>query len=409
VERSKPFAGFLRVLRNRNFALLWGGQAISQLGDAVFYIALVWLVVELTGSALAVGTMMILTQVPRLVLQAVGGVIVDRYDRRKIMLLADLLRAMVVFIFASLVLAQVVELWHVYILAVIFGLVGAFFLPAQTAVIPLLVGKDELITANSLNSMTLQANNIIGPALGGVLISLPGVGVGGVSLFNALSFATGALGIWLIRLPAQEREGAGGSFWGALIGGLHYLRSYPVILTLAGLAALLNFAAAPIMVLMPLFAKEVLEVGVRGFGFMEAGVGAGLLTGSLVIGAIGKVRRRGPYILGLCTVDGLLLALFATARSLQVAIGVLFAFGVINSMINVVLMALLQEMVADEFRGRVFSLLMLLSGGLQPISMGLAGGLADLFGLVPVILACGLGVALIAAGGFLLREMRRLD
>lgn len=406
---SHPFGRFAKVLRNRNFAFLWSGQAVSQIGDSIFHIAIIWLVVELTGSSLAVGTMMIASQVPRLALQAFGGVIVDRVDRRRIMLSADILRGATVFLFAILVITGTVQLWHVYILAAMFGLVGAFFGPAQTALIPTIVGQGELVSATALNSLTFQANNIIGPALGGLLISLARVGVGGVSLLNALSFLVGALGIWLISVPRQRQASSGESVWYALVQGMRYMRSDSVILTAGCLAALASFVVGPMMVLMPLFAKEVLNTGAQGYGFMQGGVAAGFMTGTIIVGAIGKVRHRGPYALTMCLLSGVFIALFALSKDLGTATGALFAFGGADAMISVVMMAFLQERVADEFRGRIFSLLMLLASGLTPISMGLAGGLADQFGLVPVMLASGLGIAAIACGGFFLRDMRTLD
>jgi DHA3 family macrolide efflux protein-like MFS transporter len=142
---------------------------------------------------------------------------------------------------------------------------------------------------------------------------------------------------------------------------------------------------------------------------MQGGVAAGFMTGTIIVGAIGKVRHRGPYALTMCLLSGVFIALFALSKDLGTATGALFAFGGADAMISVVMMAFLQERVADEFRGRIFSLLMLLASGLTPISMGLAGGLADQFGLVPVMLASGLGIAAIACGGFFLRDMRTLD
>ena len=139
---SRP--NLFAVLRIRNYALLWSGQAVSQVGDGLFYVAQIWLVLQLTGSALAMGTTLILTQIPRLAFQLIGGVSVDRYDRQKLMLLSDVIRGIVVLAFAILVATNRVQMIHVYLLSIVFGIVGAFFYPAQAALTPNLVPPDRL-------------------------------------------------------------------------------------------------------------------------------------------------------------------------------------------------------------------------------------------------------------------------
>jgi len=409
-KTPRPGLAVLSVLRNRNFALLWGGQAISQLGDAVFYIALMWLVLELTDSALATGTLMMLTQVPRLLMQLVGGVAVDRYDRRVIMLASDLLRGVAVLVFALLVISGHIRLWHAYVLAIIFGVVTAFFWPAKDAIVPSLVTGEELIPANSLNMATFQLNNVLGPALGGFLIAVPFFGIGGAALLNAFSFLIGALGLWLIRLPpSADREASANSLWTDLKEGFGYLGTQRALLVMVALFAVMNFTAAPIMVLLPVFAKNVLRVGSEGYGLLQASMGVGLLGGSILIGAVGQVKRKGSFVMKWALVDGLLLAAIGLSRNLPMAMLIFALFGVVNGVINVTLMAFLQSIIADEFRGRVFGTLALLSGGLQPISMGLAGALADHWGTATVIMAGGVGVAIAALVGFFNPAVREVD
>ena len=190
---------------------------------------------------------------------------------------------------------------------------------------------------------------------------------------------------------------------------MKYLKAHRVILVLTVLASLVNFVTAPTGMFLPIFAKEILGVGVQGFGLMEAGFGLGALGGALLIGSIGRIRRRGLYLMGMLAINGFLLAAFAFSNGLVMAVGLLTAFGLANAMLNVVITALLQEKVAPEFRGRVFGLLVLMAAGLQPLAVGLGGSLADLFGVVQVIAAGGLLAIAVALAGFLLRDIRRLE
>ena len=398
---------YLNLLGNRNFLGLWGGQSISNLGDSIFHIAIIWIVVELTGSALAVGTFSILYRIPYLVFQIIGGVYADRFDRRRILLLTDMVQGLVTLIFAWLVLTGNVQLWQVYCLAVVFGVAEAFFSPAFSALLPTLVPKEDLVSANALNSVTRQLISIVGPALGGFLVA--SVGSGWVALFDAISFFIGALGVWLIRLPQVERKFVKSSFFTDLLDGLKYLKAHRVILVLVVLASLANFVTAPTGMLLPIFAKEILGVGAYGFGLMETGLSLGALGGALLIGSIGRIRRRGLYLMGMLAINGFLLTVFAFSKGLVMAVGLLTAFGLANTMLNVVVMALLQEVIVPEFRGRVFAILVLIAAGLQPLAVGLGGSLADLFGVVQVIAVGGLLTIVVALAGLFLPDIRRLD
>jgi len=371
---------YISLLRNRDFAMLWIGQAVSQLGSSIFNISLVWFITDLTGSAISVANVMTLAATSIILSSAFAGVIVDRFDRRKIMLTSDLVRAVVVFIFAFIAFQQKIEIWHFYVLAVIFGLVGALFAPAGMSVLPAIVDKNDLVAA-----------------------------ISGISFFNAVSFLAGALGIWSIRsaVVRQERH-SGQSFVKELTAGLGYLRSYPSLLSLIKFFAFLNLAAAPVFVLLPLFAKDVLKAGVAGFGFMEGGLCAGMLIGSFFAGATGNRFKRVPYILGVCIIQGLLLATLSLSPGIKTAVTILFLYGAVNALISTMFISLLQEKVEDEFRGRVFSLVSLASTGLQPVSMALSGVMAERFGLLPVMAMSGLGLTALAACGFLLKGLRDL-
>lgn len=401
----------LSILRERNLALLWMGQAISNLGDGLFNIALIWLVLQLTGSALAMGTTIILTQLPRLAFQLIGGVSVDRYDRRSLMLWSDMIRALVVLSFAALVATNQIQLIHVYVLAITFGIVAAFFYPAQQALIPNLVPANALIPANSLMNLTQQLSQIIGPALAGVLIAMPAVGIAGVAFFDSASFAAGALGLALMRVNGQTDSArkASSTFWGELGDGIRYLLGFRALVIILLLAMVLNFALAPFQVILPILAKTILGQGSEGFGLLMAAMGVGAIIGSLTIGAFPPRTRRGIFAFALVALVGALFAALGISATFAISLALLAAGGFLLAVANTTLAAVMQGLITDEYRGRVFGFSAMISNGLTPIAMGLGGILADTLGAGNVFVLGGAMTMVVSLSGFLFREIRELQ
>ena len=406
---SRP--NFLSILHNRNFALLWGGQAVSQIGDGLFYVAQIWLVLQLTGSALAMGTTLILTQIPRLAFQLIGGVSVDRYDRQKLMFLSDAIRGLVVLVFAILVATKRVEMVHVYVLSIVFGIVGAFFYPAQAALVPNLVPSDRLVAANSLLGLTQQLSQVFGPVAAGILISLPSIGVAGVSYFNAASFAAGAAGLALMRLPAQTRDASGtsASFAHELRDGFRYLLGFRALVIVLLLAMILNFALAPFEVLLPVFTNAVLGYGAEALGLLTSSFGVGMVVGSLGVGAWSPKTRRGILVFVGTTMTGFLMAALGAIPVFIATVAILIMGGVLIAAVNTLLAAVMQGMIADEYRGRIFSLNMMISMGLAPIALAVAGGLADAVGPGTVFVAGGVITAVASLSGLAFPEIRAME
>src|SRR5689334_17228568 len=195
----------LRSLQHRPFALLWTGQTISSLGDSLHRIALAWWVLEKTGSATAMGTVLVLTQIPLLIFLLIGGIIVDRFPRIRIMFLSDVLSGTVVVFIAVFAWLNLLQIWHIYIASLIFGFVEAFFFPAYQAVIPQITLPDMLTSANSLNGLSRRLMGIIGPILGAGLVA-----TGGTSLafgLDALSFFISALCVFpILRAGLYETK-----------------------------------------------------------------------------------------------------------------------------------------------------------------------------------------------------------
>ena len=401
--------GYLSLLSNRNFVLLWGGQAISQLGDSIFYVAFIWMVVELTGSALAIGSLLIAIQIPALMCQVISGVVVDRYDRQRIALGADLLRGLMVAGLALVLLAGRLELWQLYMLAIAFGIVGAFFGPAMRALLPDLVQPEQLPAANGLRTATRELMEILGPALGGLLLAATGAWT--ISALNALSFFIGALGLGLIHSSAsitKERAPKGRqALWRDFVGGFSYLRAHQAITALLALAAVLNCVSAPIGTLLPLFVRQSLQAGPDSYGLLLSSAAGGMVVGSLFVGLV-RLERKGLFLIGLVILTGLLFSGLTSARDLSVALGMMGLIGALNAMANVMVEALLQSVVADEYRGRIFALATLIAGSLQPLAWGLVGVLADWFGVVTIMLASGLLTSVVGMVGLFNKDLRCL-
>lgn len=408
---NRQQTNMLSILRNRNFALLWSGQGISQIGDALFNVAMMWLVLQLTGSALAMGTTVILTQLPRLAFQLIGGVSVDRYDRRMLMLWSDAIRGVVMLIFATLVATNQIQMIHIYILAIIFGIVSAFFYPAMSALIPNLVPQDDLVAANSVSSLTQQSSQILGPAIAGILIAIPTFGIAGVSYLNAVSFGAGVLGLLLMRLPdhLNDARKTNESFWHELRDGWRYVLRFRALVIILLLAMVLNFALAPIEVVLPIFVKKALGSGSEGFGMLLSAFGLGMVAGSIVIGIRAPRARRGIFVFALTTLGGFLFAAVGLVPMFALTVALTVAFGFIIAVVNTVLTATMQGMIADEYRGRVFSIDMMISMGLTPIAFALAGGLADVVGAGTVFVIGGALTAITSLAGFAFRDIRELQ
>ncbi len=406
-----PRPSLFSVLRERNFALLWSGQAISQIGDGLFYMTQIWLVLQLTGSALAMGTTLVLTLLPRLAFQLIGGVSVDRYDRRLMMLWSDVIRCLVVFSFGILVATNQIQMIHIYILSIIFGIVSAFFQPAQSALIPNIVSADALIAANSLRNLTQQFAQILGPAMAGMLIALPFIGVAGLSFFNAASFAAGALGIWLMRLPVHlngTRQG-NGSFTHDLRDGFRYLLRFPALLLIMLLSMALNFAAGPIEILLPLFAKHILGQESIGVGVLMSSLSIGMVIGSVGIGVWSPRSRRGTLAFASTATAGGLYLLAGIIPVFGVTFTLFVLMGILIAIVNTVLTAVMQGLIADEYRGRVFSLDALISMGLTPVAIALGGVIADTLGPSVVIVAGGGLIVAVSLIGLSFRAIRTLQ
>jgi len=395
----------LAVLRQRNYALLWGGQLISVFGDWVLLIALPFYIFDLTGSALATGAMFIAQTVPRVLLGSVAGVFVDRWDRKRTMIVADLARA--ALLLTLLTVHSVHSLWIVYVVAFAQATIAQFFTPAKNAVIPRLVSESDLIPANALNSLSENLTRLTAPALGGTLYGL--LGLASVVWIDSASFLASGVLIALIAFPSRKeaaKAASRGKSWAAVWhewrDGMRLMRGDPTITAIFATMGTAMIAEGFFLVLLVPFVKEVLHGGPQDFGWLASAQAVGGLIGSLFIGRVGKAVRPGILI----PVSGVLFGLadlalvnlpghvpFPVLPVTLVAIG-LAGIPIVGFFVGQ--QTLLQASVADAYRGRVFGAFGTTSALAILAGQAIGSVLGDRLGVVPTFTFAGL-IDIIAA------------
>jgi MFS family permease len=394
----------LRPLRLRDFRLLFGGESVSVLGDYFHFVALAWLTLQLTGSGLALGSVLMVAGIPRAVFVLLGGALSDRFSPRSLMLYSNAFRAVVVGILAALVLTGTAELWHLFVIAGIFGVVDALFYPAVSSIIPMLVDEASLPPANALMQGSQQLAGLIGPALAGLVIASVQLGVAFV--VDAVSFAIAAIALLFVlggrrAVPTDSGDGSRPGLLRTIGAGFRFAWSDPAVRSLILLTAAFNFAFnGPLLVGLPFLAENGLGGGSATFGILLSAFGAGSLLGAAAAGSIARVPRLGSVVLGSAIGMGVAFGLLGVAPNVVSAGAILAAIGVGAGFLNVHIFSWLQGRTAEEMRGRVMSMVMLGSVGLAPLSYALAGVIIDLGAATVMFAVAGAIVAGTALIGF---------
>ena len=416
----------LRSLRHRPFAWLWTGQTISRLGDSLYRIALSWWVLEKTGSAVAMGTVLIFSQIPLLLFLLIGGVVVDRLPRVRIMFASDVLSGLVITFVAIFSWLNLLEIWHIYLASILFGFVEAFFFPAYQAVVPGITPPELLTSANSLNGLSQRVTGIVGPAIGAALVAVGGTSV--TFALDALSFFISALCILpLIRSrldPTQKQvataEDAGVSQSSVrtavrqgfmdLVEGFKLVVRIPWIWVTILLFGFVNIMeAGPRAVALPFLIKEDLGADVKLLGWLGSAASLGFVVGMIWLGQYVRLHRRGLLAYLSVLVSGSVLLPFAFQLPIPVLIAAMFLGGISTSVFALIWTHTLQEMVPGEMLGRVYSIDALGSFVLLPIGFALAGWATELLGAPMVFLIGGIGVIVLVLLGLIHPAIRNLD
>ncbi|SHJ39659.1 MFS transporter [Desulfofundulus thermosubterraneus] len=401
-KKSPGFKAIISSLRHRNFRLFWTGQCISLVGTWMQNMAQSWLVLELTGSPFLLGLVGALQFIPLLLFALFTGVVVDRLPKRPLLLFAQGMSMLIALVLGLLTLFNVVQYWHVAVLAFLLGTMHSLDMPARQAFIIELVGRDDLMNAIALNSSVFNGARIIGPAVAGLVIST--VGIAACFLANAASFLFVLGGLLLIQVQEDKdvREGHK-KLWEDVREGLAYIRSNPTVFTVLAMVGSMSTLAINFNVLVPVFAREVLHREAQGFGFLMSATGLGAFMGALTLAYL---SNRGPRVkLLLAAASGFCLCelLLALVRYYPLALVLLCLAGFAVSTFSASANATVQMNIPDHLRGRVMSVYSLVFIGLVPLGNFFSGTVAHLWG-APAGFALGGGLALL----FLLFLSRRL-
>lgn len=387
------------ILGIRNFRLLWIGEGISLLGDQFYMIALPWLVLSLTGNALAVGTVMAMAGIPRALFMLLGGALTDRFSPRKLMISSNLARMILTGLLAALVLTNLIELWMLYALALLFGLADAFFFPAQTSIVPALVDKDQLQQGNAIIQGTAQLSLFIGPVLAGAAISLLDVGASHSTSGLALAFALDSLSflasITMLSLMRIENantraQKAEAGVIASIREGLLYVRNDATLKLVFSITMGLNLLInGPFAVGVPVVARTRFPEGAAAFGLIMSLFGGGALLGTVLAGVLPKPsnKRLGTVSLSVLSTMGIGLAVIGFAPTMYIAASATLVMGSASGYANILMITWLQRKVAAEMTGRIMSLVMFAAIGLNPVSTALAGILIGLNAAVLLVCA----------------------
>ncbi len=403
--RPRPWT----VFASSSFRKLWVATTLSLFGDFFSYIAMAWLVLQLTGSSLALGTVLVVQALPRAALMLVGGALADRISPRLTMLGSMGLRAVAVGPLAILVLTGGVQMWEVYTIAVVFGIVDAFFMPARSSILPSVIADHELEPGNAVLNVTAQVSVIIGPVLGGLIVAA--FGIGWAFAGDAACFVIGFLFILWLQTAARASTGQvhpDGGMRGQIAAGFRYAWADIGIRVTLIVIAVVDFAAnGALGVGLPTLAHGRFGTGATGFGILLGAWGVGATAGALGAGFVPPPKRFGLLIVGLCIWLGLGITGVGLVPSLVPAALLMGFSGVSTGVVNTYAVSWLQRRTDPAMQGRVMSLVMLASMGLTPVAYAASGAIANVNPTLLFLIAGGM-ILLCAVGTAASRSVRTL-
>ena len=400
----------LRALRHRNFQLFFSGQLISLIGTWMQSVAQSWLVYRLTGSSLLLGAVGFASQFPVFLAAPFGGIVADRWNRQKVVIGTQTASMILAFILAVLTLARVVQVWHIFVLAALLGVVNAFDIPGRQAFLVDMVGKEDLMNAIALNSSMFNGARILGPAVAGILVAK--IGEGWCFFVNGVSYIAVIIGLFMMHVQLRPFQ-AQASPYEHIVEGFRFVRHTTPIRALLLLLGLVSLVAMPYTVLMPIFADRILYGGAKALGTLMGATGVGALLGALTLASKTGVRGLGRWVAFSCAGFSISLILFAFSRTLWLSIFLLLPVGFCMMLQMASSNTLIQVMVPDELRGRVMAVYSMMFMGVAPFGAFFAGAMADRVG-APITVAIGAIAGVGGAAIFWLRlptirvEARRL-
>ena len=412
-QQAKGLLRAFVALRHRNYRLFFFGQMISLIGTWMQTTGQAWLVLELTHSAWQLGLVGALQFLPVMLFSIFGGVFADRWPKRRVLLCTQSAAMTQATILWVLVASGHVQIWHVYVLALMLGMTNCLDMPTRQAFVVEMVGREDLPNAVALNSSIFNMARIVGPGIAGLVIAVSGVTT--LFLLNALSFIAVIGGLALINLKelraqAVKHAGQEGAqkTWQSLREGISYVRRTPSVLLVILVVGLVALFGINFNVVLPLFATEVLNVGSIGFGFLSSAFGIGSLISALWL-AWGNKQPDIRRLLLASLIFCVLLALFAVSHIYPLSLVLIAATGFSQIAFTALANTTLQTVAPDHLRGRVMSVYMLFFAGSVPLGNLLVGWLSGLYGASLALLICAMLSLIVAAIAWLRRKPAEKD
>jgi len=386
----------------RDYRIFWAGSVISRFGDGMQEVAEDWLVFVMTGSPFLLGLVAFCKAPSRMLLAPIFGAVIDRVDRKKLMLALYCFQIVLTVVYGLLITTQAILFWHIIVLTVLDSLVAPLIRVTRQTVIPDLVPKESLLSAISLNGVGNNIAQVVGPFFGGILILW--LGVDGVFYLNAVSFCAIIASFFVIRIP-EKQAGSGKLDPFVIIGdvreGLHFIKNHAVILDVMVRQFISFFFALSFTRLFPVYAKDILNIGPTGLGLLRGSLAGGSVIGGLGLLSFGEIKNKPRLLTIAALATALFVALFAYSSWLPFSLVCLIAIGIASMIFRVSGLTLIQMNVPDEFRGRVMGLYHL-EAGFRSIGALLYGAAASLVGTPMTVLLGGVvfGVLSLSAKSF---------
>jgi len=409
-EGALPLRGwrhtFASLSGNRDFSYLFAGNVAFFFGMQMMMILSGWLVIDQWHNAAYLGYVMASAAIPMLVLAPIGGVVSDRVDKRKLLLVTQCLLVATSTLVSILILTGRIQFWHLLVITPVSGLAFSFNIPGRQALVAMFVPRDRLMNAISLSTAAMNASRIVAPALAGLLIRP--IGIGGAYVVASAWYA-GSAGATVFLPASPPRRAREFTFLQDFAGGFLHIQRSPLLKGLLLFATVPMIFAMPYQTLLPVFASDVWHVGSEGLGVVQAASGVGGLTGAIVVANLDAYRRKGTLMLAASLVFGALVILFAMSPWFSVTLGIMAALGFMSMTFTTVNNTVIQMVIPDEVRGRVMSVMMM-TFGLMPLGAVPAGIAAQSIGAPPVV-AVGAVLFIVSTVGIFVANpsLRTLD
>lgn len=375
-------------LKVKNFRIYWSGNVVSLTGTWIQSVAQSWLVFQLTNSAMLLGVVGFLGTIPVFLLSLLGGVLADRMNKRIILIFTQTAFMLLAFCLAILTQMKLVTATQIIIVAILNGIVMAFDAPSRQALTIELVGREHLMNAIVLNSVAFNSTRTIGPALAGILIAT--IGMSGCFYLNGISFLAVIFALFLIRINKRASNNKSNTALKDLKDGLIFIKNNRLILVLIIMVGVVSLFGVSYIILMPIFANDILKVGVKGMGILMSSSGVGALIAALALARLGDFKYKGRLLMSAAFIFSLSVVLFGLSKNFLFSLFTLAFIGGTSIMALALINTILQTTVRDDFRGRVMGVYMLTFAGILPFGSLIAGSLAHALGVSFTVTFCGI-------------------